>query len=62
MRSLITSVPDVIATDAKVIGHEYYNVMGQRLPKEPLRGLYFDKMLKEDGTSVVIKKINLREQ
>jgi hypothetical protein len=59
---LITSVRDIIGTDAKVIGHEYYNVMGQRLPKAPLEGIYFDKMLKEDGTFVVVKKLYLREQ
>jgi hypothetical protein len=59
---VIVSVPDVTATGAKVIGHEYYNIMGQRLPKEPLKGFYFDKMLKDDGTYEVIKKVSLREE
>jgi hypothetical protein len=59
---LITSVPEIVIPDAKVIGHEYYNIMGQRLPKEPLKGFYFDKMLKDDGTYKVIKKVNLREE
>jgi len=59
---VIVSVHDVIDPGAKIIGHEYYNIMGQRLPKEPQRGVFFDKMLKEDGTSVVIKKIYLREE
>jgi hypothetical protein len=59
---VVTSIPDVTGTDAKVIGHEFYNTMGQRLPKEPSTGLYFDKVLKADGTSVVLKKIYLREQ
>jgi hypothetical protein len=57
-----TAIPDVIGTGAKVIGHEYYNMVGQRLPKEPSTGLYIDKVLKADGTSVVIKKFYLREQ
>lgn len=57
-----TSVPDVIVTDANVIGHEFYNTMGQRLPKEPSTGFFIHKILKSDGTSVVIKKFNFREQ
>lgn len=57
-----TAVPDVVGTGAKVIGHEFYNMMGQRLPDEPSTGLYIDKILKADGTSVVLKKIYLREQ
>ncbi|HLO61082.1 MAG TPA: hypothetical protein VK179_20195 [Bacteroidales bacterium] len=58
----VTAVPDVIVPAAKVIGHEYYNVMGQRLPKEPLEGIYFDKMLKDDGTFDVVKKLYFREK
>ncbi len=42
-------------TDAKVIGHEYYNILGIRLPGEPLSGFYIHRMLKEDGTSEVVK-------
>jgi hypothetical protein len=59
---LIVSVTDINKTDAKVIGHEYYNVMGQRLPKEPLEGIYFDKMLKDDGTFEVVKKLYFRDK
>jgi len=57
-----TGINDVDGTDAKVIGHEYYNIMGQRLRREPTTGMYIHKMLKADGTYVVIKKFNLREQ
>jgi hypothetical protein len=53
---------DVTGTNAKVIGHEYYNMMGQRLPDEPTYGIYIDKVLKADGTYSVIKKLYLREQ
>jgi hypothetical protein len=53
---------DVTGTSAKVIGHEYYNMMGQRLPDEPTSGIYIDKVLKADGTFSVIKKLYLREQ
>ncbi len=57
-----SSVDDVVGTGARVIGHEYYNLMGQRLPKEPSTGIFIDRILKADGTSVVIKKVSLREQ
>jgi hypothetical protein len=35
---------------------------GQRLHKEPTTGLYIHKILKADGTFVVIKKFNLENQ
>jgi hypothetical protein len=57
-----TAVPDVIGSGAKVIGNEYYNMVGQKLPKEPTTGLYIHKILKADGTSVVIKKFNLEDR
>jgi hypothetical protein len=57
-----SSVDDLVGTGARVIGHEYYNLMGQRLPKEPSTGIFIDRILKADGTSVVIKKVSLREQ
>jgi hypothetical protein len=59
---IISDVHDVTGTDAEVIGHEYYNMMGQRLPDEPTYGIYIDKVLKADGTFSVIKKLYLREQ
>ncbi len=58
---VISSDPQIIGKDAKVIGNEYYNMMGQRLPDEPTTGFYIHKILKSDGTSVVIKKLSLRE-
>ena len=51
----------VIRTDSPVVGHEYYNIMGARLPREPQKGLYIHRMLKEDGTSEVVKEFKIRE-
>ncbi len=52
---------EVVRTEAGVIGHEYYNVMGIRLPGEPRNGFYIHRMLKEDGTSVVVKAFKVKE-
>jgi hypothetical protein len=57
-----TAYPNVIGTNAKVIGHEYYNTVGQRLREEPRSGLYIDKILKDDGSSEVIKKFGIERQ
>ncbi|MFO7668305.1 MAG: hypothetical protein R6W31_01475 [Bacteroidales bacterium] len=48
-------------SDAMVIGHEYFNVMGIRLPREPLSGFYIHRLLKEDGTSEVVKVFKIKE-
>ena len=51
----------VIKTDAQIIGHEYYSIMGIRLPREPQKGLFIHRMLKEDGTSEIVKEFKIRE-
>lgn len=56
-----TGVIDVIEQDVQIIGHEYYNILGVQLREEPRQGLYIHKMLKEDGTSEVVKIFKLRE-
>jgi len=56
-----TSVPAVFKTDAQIIGHEYYSITGVRLQIEPRKGLYIHRMLKEDGSSEVVKEFKVRE-
>lgn len=59
----VTSVPGIpVKSDADIIGHEYYNMLGIRLQKKPRTGLYIHKILKDDGTSVVIKEYILNEK
>jgi hypothetical protein len=45
-----TGISDRIKADVAVIGHEYYNMMGAKLSREPERGVYIHKILKADGT------------
>jgi len=56
-----TSVPEVFKTDAQIIGHEYYSITGVRLQIEPRKGIYIHRILKEDGTSEVVKEFKVRE-
>ena len=49
-----------VGTNVKIIGHEYYNILGVRLQEEPRTGLYIHKILKADGTFEVIKTFKLQ--
>ncbi len=60
--ALYTGISDVFKTDTEIIGHEYYNVLGVRLPIEPRKGFYIHRILKSDGTSEVVKEFKLIEQ
>ncbi|HER07684.1 MAG TPA: hypothetical protein ENO20_02135 [Bacteroides sp.] len=55
-----TSVPELFNPEAQIIGHEYYTIMGQRLDREPRKGLYIHRILREDGTSEVVKAFKAR--
>lgn len=56
-----TSISNVsVGTNAKIIGHEYYNVLGVKFLREPTTGLYIHKILRADGTSQVIKIFKLQ--
>lgn len=57
----VTSIYEVSRTDALVIGHEYYTILGVQLPKEPRTGFFIHRMLKEDGTTEIIKEFKIRE-
>jgi hypothetical protein len=46
---------NVIDIDSPVIGHEYYNLQGVKLSKQPESGLFIEKAMKVDGTSVATK-------
>ena len=60
---VVNDIPEVTAeTDADVIGHEYYSILGVRLQEKPQSGMYIHKMLKVDGTSVVRKEFVLEDQ
>ena len=60
--ALSTGINENYKVDAQVVGNEYYNIMGIRLPREPRQGLYIHRIIKADGTSDVIKKFKLIEQ
>ena len=46
-----------VENDAIVIGHEYYNLQGQRLSNAPESGFFIVKNLKADGTTSVVKVV-----
>jgi hypothetical protein len=55
------AIPKVsVGTGARVIGHEYFNILGVKLQKEPNTGLYIHKILKADGTFETIKVFRLK--
>jgi hypothetical protein len=51
-----TGIEDLIEANSQVVGHEYFDLLGRRLLDEPRQGLYIHRILKADGTSVVVKK------
>jgi hypothetical protein len=60
-QSSATAVTDFIKVEAEIIGHEYFNLLGQKLQKEPHQGLFIHRILKADGTSEVLKEFKIRE-
>jgi hypothetical protein len=56
-----TGINELIGTDPQVIGHEYFDILGKRLLKEPSQGLYIHRILKSDGTAEVVKKYKVIE-
>lgn len=56
-----TGINELIGADPQVIGHEYFDILGKRLLKEPSQGLYIHRILKADGTSEVVKKYKIIE-
>jgi hypothetical protein len=55
--TIVTGISDQLKSDARVIGHEYYNLQGVKLSKAPESGLYIHKVLKSDGSSVSTKEL-----
>ena len=55
----VTGIDELIKAGPQIIGHEYFDIIGKRLVQEPRQGLYIHRMLKEDGTSEVVKKFKV---
>ncbi len=60
--ALSTGVSKVFRSEAEIVGHEYYNVLGVRLPIAPKKGFYIHRILRSDGTSEVVKEFKLIDQ
>jgi hypothetical protein len=58
----LSDIPEFLNSDADIIGHEYYNILGERLQEKPQTGLYLHKMLKANGTFEVRKEFILGVQ
>lgn len=50
-----TGIQTIQASNSPVVGHEYYNFQGQKLSQKPQTGLFIDKAIKADGTTVSTK-------
>jgi hypothetical protein len=46
---------NVVIVDSPVVGHEYYNLQGVKLPRQPESGLFIDKAIKANGASEATK-------
>ena len=55
--SVSTAVKDIPMSASPVIGHEYYNLQGGRLLEEPQSGLFIDKAIRADGSSLTTKSL-----
>jgi hypothetical protein len=44
-----------VNVDSQIIGYEYYNLQGIKLSKQPESGLFIEKAIKANGTSVASK-------
>lgn len=60
--ALSTGITEVFKPEPQVIGHEYYDIVGKRLPWEPRKGFYIHRILKADGTSEVVKEFKIIER
>ncbi len=60
--ALSTGVTKVIRSEAEIVGHEYYNILGVRLQRAPRNGFYIHRILRSDGTSEVVKEFKLIDQ
>ena len=52
---VVTGVSDFIKADAPVVANEYYNILGVKLSREPVSGLYIHRAIKADGSSETTK-------
>jgi len=50
-----TGIQTIQSSNTPIVGHEYYNFQGQKLSQEPQTGLFIDKAIKADGTTVSTK-------
>jgi len=50
-----TAIPAVKVDSSPIVKHEYFDLLGIKLSKEPVSGLFIDKAMRADGTSVVTK-------
>ena len=54
-KQLTTTTP--VQLDSPVVGHEYYNLQGVKLSREPESGLFIDKAIQANGATVATKRI-----
>lgn len=50
--AITTGIDIPTAIDIPIVGHEYYSLQGQRLHKEPKSGLYIEKAIRADGSTL----------
>ena len=53
--SVITGISVPVKADVRIVGHEYFNILGAKLPREPESGLFIHRMIRADGTTKTIK-------
>lgn len=59
--TLVDIKDEFVSSDADVIGHEYYNILGVKLQEKPRTGFYLHKKIKADNTFEVTKEYSFRE-
>jgi uncharacterized protein YuzE len=45
-----TAINNILPSDAGIINYEYYNILGSKLNRKPIEGIFIEKALKTDGT------------
>ena len=53
--SVITGISDPVKAEVRIVGHEYFNILGAKLPREPQSGLFIHRMIRADGTTKTVK-------
>lgn len=53
-----TDVKTPSVSDSPVVGYEFYNLLGGKLKVQPQSGIFIEKAIKEDGSSVTRKVFN----